>query len=205
MHYEIEASIYSTKHQLDIVQRTSPFFTDCPVIGAHALRDRSPLKLDAKEMERFEKDIKRLYGAHAIEIFEVEEYTHPDSKKKMSRRINVRDLEAQAKAEGKKQLEKDKELVKEAIKESQTIGETVPSGRIMEKLTEPVTDPDVLAAVKVGSDAIIEELSKPADSRQFVKEVEPQAAPEAPAPAAEVADIPVPTPEPKKGKKSRKE
>jgi hypothetical protein len=72
MHYEIEASIYSAAGQLSVAQRTSPFFTDCPVIGAHILRDRTPLKLDEKGMKKFEKDIKRLYEAHAIEIFEVE-------------------------------------------------------------------------------------------------------------------------------------
>lgn len=83
MHYEIEASIYQNK-QLSTVQRNSPFFTDCPVIGHHTIRSRTPLKFTELEMEKHEKDLKRLHAAHAIEIFQIDNDGD---------RMNVRELD----------------------------------------------------------------------------------------------------------------
>jgi hypothetical protein len=91
MHYEIIASIHSIPNQLNVTQRTSPFFTDCPVIGAHSLRDRNPLKLDEKGWQRHQKDLRRLFEAHAIEIFEVDDSTKPPKK------INIRKMLAESK------------------------------------------------------------------------------------------------------------
>jgi hypothetical protein len=91
MHYEIEATVFSGK-PLTVKQRLSPFFTDCPRIGHHIIRDRTPLRLSPREMEKHNKDLRRLFDAEVIEIFEV--YEASEEAKAMGAitgRINIRE------------------------------------------------------------------------------------------------------------------
>ena len=139
MHYEIEASIYSTK-PLSTVQRSSPFFTDCPTIGHHTIRSREPLKFSVKEMKQHEKDLKRLYEAHAIEIYEVFEATD----KTPVKRLNMREMEKMAKMPKKVEAAPVKveingvpvPVISAKVTESDPVTAVVP----VEAAAEPVTE-----------------------------------------------------------------
>ena len=125
MHFEIEASIHSGK-QLTYVQRTSPFFTDCPQIGRHVLRNRDPLRLSREEFNHHELEIKRLYDAEAIEIFQVEQ--EPG---KLPVRTSIREMEAQD--------EKYEAGVRAKMEEAKK--STTPAAEVVETAPKTVTEP----------------------------------------------------------------
>ncbi len=72
MHYEIEAAVQAVGKQLNPAQRASSHFSEAPRIGHKTLRRGMALRFTEEEMKASELTIKKLYNAHAIEIYRVD-------------------------------------------------------------------------------------------------------------------------------------
>lgn len=94
MHYEIAAAVQSVGKQLTPAQRSSSLFSEAPRIGSKTLRRGQSTKFSEAEMKASEVIIKRLYDAHAIEIYRVDG----------DRRVSMRDQKNSAPAEPPKKV-----------------------------------------------------------------------------------------------------
>jgi len=72
MHYEITASTQAVRTEMTTAQRKSSLFAEAPRVGAITLRRGQVLKLTPEQFAHRELSLKRLFLAHAIEIFRVE-------------------------------------------------------------------------------------------------------------------------------------
>lgn len=69
----IVSSALDHSHQLNTVQRTSPYFSEAPVVAGHTLRRGSRVTLTEEQFQISRVQIERLVRAQAIEVMEVSE------------------------------------------------------------------------------------------------------------------------------------
>lgn len=205
MHYEITASTQAVRKEMTTAQRKSSLFAEAPRVGATTLRRGQVLKLSPEQFAHRELSLKRLFLAHAIEIFRVE------GKSRFSMRDQKRSVDSspkEAEEAGEKfdpvKAKADREAAEKLLAEAEAA-----DAELLKMLSEAPVEKPVEAATQetpVVETAPATEPVVHAEAPTVVEETAPAAPPEVivPPPPPSAPAAPVSESHGKKGKKGSK-